>query len=277
METKRILPLVLPRSVCQVHPHYCYFHHQCVLSCAAVCSLVIVLHRELVALQPCEPFTSQSFSLIYSQHLFLAGVRNHKVRSLGLWCCHRCCLCKCASARAGQKKWGWRCLFLQAVSLGWVTFAPRVILPHVSRMRTDRPCAVVSVPTPLLASEWVRHGYQQQARTALVSASPNKGSTHCDIYKCTAYTKHGRQVNTEPELFIFSFRVLYYGCKTVLEFRGTLWCLSDKQVAQWMCVFSFGYQAVGLWLVQYHQSFATVDCRAPFLFYFVFFSSGNLL
>lgn len=53
-------------SVCQVHAHYCYFHHQCVLSCAAVCSLVIELHSELVELQPCEPFLSPSFSLIYS-------------------------------------------------------------------------------------------------------------------------------------------------------------------------------------------------------------------
>lgn len=32
-------------------------------------------------------------------------------------------------------------------------------------------------PHSLSGSEWVRHGYQQQARAALVSASPNKGST----------------------------------------------------------------------------------------------------
>lgn len=53
-------------SVCQVHAHYCYFHHQCVLSCAAVCSLVIVLRSELVELQPRESFLSLSFPLIYS-------------------------------------------------------------------------------------------------------------------------------------------------------------------------------------------------------------------
>lgn len=52
-------------SVCQVHAHYCCFHRQCVVMCSCLFSSYC-LHSELVELQPCEPFLSLSFSLIYS-------------------------------------------------------------------------------------------------------------------------------------------------------------------------------------------------------------------
>lgn len=38
---------------CQVHACYCYFHHWCVLSCAAVCSPVSVLCSELEEFRQC--------------------------------------------------------------------------------------------------------------------------------------------------------------------------------------------------------------------------------
>lgn len=102
------------------------------------------------------------------------------------------------------------------------------------------------IPDSLLGGEWVRHGYQQRALAALVSASPNKGSTHRDINKCIVYTKHGQQINIAPELFFF-WQVLYYACKTALEFRGAQRCLSNKHTMT-LCVrvCSCGYRPVGL-------------------------------
>lgn len=104
----KILLLPLPSSVCEVHAHYWCFHHRRVLSCAAVCSLVIVLHGELVKLRPCEPFLSLSCS-----DLFLTSVSGRCLEPgplvgpvmLPSLLPMRVCVCVCTWS-AKEQRWG---------------------------------------------------------------------------------------------------------------------------------------------------------------------------
>lgn len=70
---------------CQVHACYCYFHHWCVLSCAAVCSPVSVVCSELVELRLCG--VSLHSELL--SDLFLTSVFGRCVEPQGpfFWAC----------------------------------------------------------------------------------------------------------------------------------------------------------------------------------------------
>lgn len=95
-------------------------------------------------------------------------------------------LCMCASVvqRIGGEGGVVPPCALLRMSHIWAPCNPIPCFTYVNRQTL---CSGLT-PDSLLGSEWVRCGYQQQAWAALVSASPNKGSTHPDIYKCIVYT-----------------------------------------------------------------------------------------